>query len=377
MAEQLPITPALLIWARKRAGLTIAEAKVKFKHFSEWEMGLSSPTYSQLEKLADTLKVPIAVFFFPEPPELPEIGETFRTLPQAELDRLPSRMRLLLRKAKAMQLNLIELTQDLNPSLRLITRDLSFSSTVDVATMVAEVRKYVGVSIADQFGWKDVEEALRQWRIALQNVGVFVFKDAFQLEEYSGFCLYDNQFPIIYVNNSSSKTRQIFTYFHELAHLIFHTSGIDYVQDSYIDRLSVNEQTIEMLCNRFASQFLLPNDALSKSMQGQTASVSAAEMIASKFHVSREVVFRRFLDQGKITQHDYSTAVNSWNRQRQKSEESGGNYYWTKLTYLGDKYVSMALTEFHQNRIDETQLADYLDVAPKNVAALEEYFEKR
>jgi Zn-dependent peptidase ImmA (M78 family) len=34
----------------------------------------------------------------------------------------------------------------------------------------------------------------------------FVFKDTFRLEGYSGFSLYDDPFPIIYVNNSSTKT---------------------------------------------------------------------------------------------------------------------------------------------------------------------------
>src|SRR3546814_17029352 len=61
---------------------------------------------------------------------------------------------------------------------------------------------------------------------------------AFRTDDFSGFCLYDEEFPIIYVNNSSAKTRQIFTYFHELAHLVFHTSGIAKVRDRYIERLA-------------------------------------------------------------------------------------------------------------------------------------------
>jgi transcriptional regulator with XRE-family HTH domain len=199
----------------------------------QWEAGESAPTYPQLEQLADTLKVPIAVFFFPEPPNVPSINETFRTLPEAELDKLPSRIRLLMRKAKAMQLNLIELTQGRNPAERLITRDLQFEPRVNIADMTTAVREYIGVSLEQQRGWRDDEAALKEWRSALQRVGIFVFKDAFRVNDLSGFCLYDDEFPIIYVNNSSTKTRQIFTYFHELAHLIFHTSGIDKVRDRY------------------------------------------------------------------------------------------------------------------------------------------------
>ena len=86
------------------------------------------------------------------------------------------------------------------------------------------------MSLANQYAWPDDETALKTWRKVLTDAGVFVFKDAFRVEGYSGFSLYDDEFPIIYVNNSATKTRQIFTLFHELAHLLFHTSGIDTAQ---------------------------------------------------------------------------------------------------------------------------------------------------
>lgn len=376
MAEQIPINPAVLVWARERAGLSRDEGMEKFRRLPEWEGGDSSPTYPQLEALADAFKVPIAVFFFPDPPDVPSINETFRTLPEAELSRLPSRIRLLMRKAKAMQLNLLELTEGRNPSERLITRDLQFEPSVNIAEMAEVVRQYIGVSLEQQRDWRDDETALKEWRTALQRVGIFIFKDAFRVRELSGFCLYDDQFPIIYVNNSSTKTRQVFTYFHELAHLIFHTSGIDKVRDRYIDRLAGDSKQIEILCNSFAAQFLLPDDAFLRAVAGRPENEATAELIASQFHVSREVVFRRFLDQGRIGEPQYLAAVERWNTQRQGGGGEGGNHYWTKLAYLGREYVALALAQFHQNRIDETQLADFLDAKPKNVSTLEDYFSR-
>lgn len=373
MAEQLPINPELLTWARKRAGLSADEAAQKFGRIAEWEAGESSPTYPQLEQLSDAFKVPIAVFFFPEPPAVPPINETFRTLPEAELDQLPSRIRLLMRKAKALQLNLAEMTQGRNPAKRLITRDLQFGANVAILDMVAAVRAYIGVSVEDQQRWPDDETALKEWRSALLDVGIFIFKDAFRVEDFSGFCLYDDEFPIIYVNNSAAKTRQIFTYFHELAHLVFHTSGIDKIRDGYIERLVGNAQQIEVICNRFASQFLLPDQNFAQAVVGLPATEATAEIVSARFHVSREVVFRRFLDQGRITERQYREAVDRWNAQRQRGG-GGGNPYWTKLAYLGRDYVSLALSQFHQNRIDEYQLADYLDTKAKHVGTLEEYF---
>jgi len=66
--EQMPVTPALITWARDRAGLSLSDAEERFRKIAAWESGEAGPTYPQLEALADAFKVPVAVFFFPEPP---------------------------------------------------------------------------------------------------------------------------------------------------------------------------------------------------------------------------------------------------------------------------------------------------------------------
>jgi len=376
--EQIPVNPALITWARERAGFTPEEAAAKFKQIEAWEAGETSPTYPQLESMAEVFKLPIAAFFFPDPPELPPIAESFRTLPEAEFERIPRRIRQLLMKAKALQLNLSELCLGQPPARHLAIWDLQFPARVDVTTMARQVREYLGISIEEQMAWPSVDEAFKQWRKSLFNVGIFVFKDAFRYDEYSGFCLYDDTFPIIYVNNSSSKTRQCFTLFHEFAHLIFHTSGIDTLGNEYIDELPQQAQQIEVLCNRFAAEFLLPENELDEFLAGKEPSEQAAEDIARHFHVSREVVYRKFLARGLIDQETYTEAAERWTAQRQRGGGGGGggNPYWTKISYLGRDYIRLALGQYHQNKIDQDQLADYLDWKPRNIDALEEYFSR-
>src|SRR5829696_255309 len=148
--DQFQVTPTVLEWARRRAGMTVADLSAAFRNYSEWEQGQSGPTYAQLESLADKLKGPIAVFFFQHPPATPRLEETFRTLPDTALDELPSRMRLVLRKAKAFQLNVSELCGGVNPAERLITRDLALRGTGPVEGMARRVRDYLGVSIETQ-----------------------------------------------------------------------------------------------------------------------------------------------------------------------------------------------------------------------------------
>ncbi len=79
--DPIPVTPSVVTWARKRAGYTLEDVveKLKLKKIEQWEdvnEPEALPSYPQLEKMADAFRVPIAVFFFPEPPDLPPISET-------------------------------------------------------------------------------------------------------------------------------------------------------------------------------------------------------------------------------------------------------------------------------------------------------------
>src|SRR5262249_41751990 len=152
---------------------------------------------------------------------------------------------------------------------------------------------------------------------------------------------------------------------HELAHLLFHTSGLDPIQDQYIGRLPDEQRRIEIFCNRFAAEFLVPTAAFDAAIAGRDHTRTAATQLASHFRVSREVIYRRFLDRGWIDEPEYTAAAREWSAQR--TTGGGGNWYRTQITYLGRDYISLALSQYHQNRIDDTQLAEYLDTKPRNI----------
>jgi transcriptional regulator with XRE-family HTH domain len=92
-AEALPITPAIVRWARERAGYSIEDAKRHFKKISAWEAGEDAPSYPQLEQMAEKFKCPVAVFFFPEPPDVPPVEGSFRTLTAEDFAEIPRTVR--------------------------------------------------------------------------------------------------------------------------------------------------------------------------------------------------------------------------------------------------------------------------------------------
>lgn len=385
MSEKIPINPDILKWARQTAGLKLSEVAHKMGKDLQtvflWEQGTSTPTYIQLEKLAyKVYKRPIALFFFPEPPKEETPRQEFRTLPDREIEKISPRMHYLLKQARSMQINLGELNDYTSPAKRSILNDLRFHTGTSAPKMAVQVREYLSIDLKTQCNWKTMDSAFKAWRNALEEHGVFVFKEAFKDDALSGFCLHHQQFPLIYVNNSTPKSRQIFSIFHELAHLLFGTSGIDARNDEYIDYLEGDNRKIEILCNRFAGAFLVPDDDFSRHIANLKIDDTSILSLAERFKVSREVILRKFLDRKLISKDYYAMKAEQWadqakkSRERKKNKESSGNYFATKGAYLGEGYLSLAFGRYFQNKITINQLADYLGVKVKSIPGIESFF---
>jgi Zn-dependent peptidase ImmA (M78 family)/DNA-binding XRE family transcriptional regulator len=372
------INPKLLKWARETSGYSIEKVASTLKKEPEsiraWEAGTELPTYRQLEKLAYQLyKRPMALFFFPEPPDETQPSKSFRTLPKNEIDELYSDTLIALRKARAMQLALYELTDGHNPTPKCIFRDLKFSVSDNISQNASDVREYLQIPLDDQLAWKDPRQALNKWREATENVGIFVFKRALKQKEISGFCLMDEEFPIIYLNNSSTQTRQIFSLFHELAHILLRENGVTKSDITYVKSLTGQYKTIETFCNAFAAEFLVPSGDFSRFQQFDFHNDSEVGELAYIYKVSREVILRKALDIQLVDQNHYELKAREWASQaNQKSKASGGgDYYRTQASYLGAKFINLAFEQYYQRHITREQLADYLNVKAKNLEHLD------
>ncbi len=380
MAEQVTgIQTSVLQWARESQGFSIDEVANRMKRdpaeITAWESGESAPTYVQLETLAYKIyKRPLAVFFLPQPPSEPDPEREFRTLPNFDLEDLRADTRYQIRFAHSLQLSLKELNEGRNSAARLIFRDITLVTGGRVADYAEQVRDYLGITIEEQAAWRSSELALKTWRNTIEDAGVFVFKHAFKQKEISGFCLLDDEFPVIYLNNSTTKTRQVFSLFHELAHLLFHINGISKFDPSYIAQLREPERRIEHFCNAFAAELLMPSaDFDAQLRENRTVDERLVERLANRYSVSREVVLRRMRDKGLVSQTLYEEKAAEWAAQAEERESSGGNYYATQAAYLGERYLKLVLGKHYQGKLTLEQAADYLGVKAKNLVGLEEF----
>lgn len=376
MKPSLPINKDILVWARTSIGLSVEDVAQKFKKapkdIEEWEQGMTSPTFNQLERLAfEIYKRPLAVFFFPDVPKEDTPKTEFRTLPDTVINELPPEIVKLYRNAKLYQLYLEELFEGQKPLEKSLFDKFSITASTNIATLTKEIRKELKSPIEEQTKWHSTETAFKNWRVALEANGIFVFKDAFKNDAYSGFCLYDKKYPVIFVNNSMSDSRQIFTLFHEFGHLLFKLGGIDFRSSEYTSQFSGYYLNIEVVCNRFANEYLVPSDEFDSFHL--TVSEAQFQKLANHFSVSREVILRNYLDRGLVTHDYYEEMAAKWVKEAKESKElEGGSYYYNKKSYLGDRYISLVYGKYYQNKITLDIVAEYLNVKVKNLPAFEQ-----
>ena len=368
---KIKVNNDILVWARQELNITQEEVADRMGRNIEdivnWEEGKDYPTYAQLEKLAYTIyKRPLAVFFFPNIPNIPKNNGKFRTLDNEIFNEIPTRIIELMNQARVMQLNLQEL--DSNSRIRITELELD----IHEQNFYEKLRDVLGVDIELQKKAKNMSDAFEMWRSAFYECGVYVFKEAFKDNSFSGFCLYDIKYPVIYINNSMSYSRQIFTLFHELCHILIKTSGIDKANDDYISRLELDNRKLEMICNMFAGKFLVPTNDLLKLIDNVEINEKNIEKLSKKYSVSRDVILRKLLDMGKISKEAYEKKHSDYQEEmyRKPINSGGGNYYNTKKAYLGENYINDVCSNYYSGKIDLYETANYLNVRVEAIPQL-------
>ena len=375
------VQPSVIRWARESMGMSFEDVAQKLKRPLEevmaWEAKDGSPpTYAQLESLAyKVFKRPLAIFFLPAPPDEIAPAREFRTLPDADLETLHPDTYVQVRKAHAFQITLREVFEGKNPGAKHISTEVHLNRQQPVEAQARLVREILGISMQDQLGWKSDEDALKRWREAVEACGVFVFKAPFKQKEISGFCLLDANFPLIYLNNGTSKTRQIFSLLHELAHLLLNVNGISKFEASYISRLPAAERRIEQFCNKIAAEMLIPSDDFGQQIAGLPRNAESSQdqlyaHLASRYGVSREAILRRLLDLNRVSQAFYEGKAKFW--ASQKRAAPGGNWYASQNVYLSDRFAREVVGRHYRNQISVEQASEYLGIKAKNFAGLEQ-----
>lgn len=377
MAEVLSgVNGSIIKWAREFYNMSPEEAAtaigVDYEKYCNWEKGTDYPTYAKLKKISDVFHKPSAIFFFPEPPTLPPIKGDLRTLPNEVVDNLSKNVIIQFEKAKAYQISLQELYED---KQSILFNRSSFPK--DINKLCNYVRDLISFPISSQKGRKDAKVVFEIFRERFYELGIYVFKDSFKDNNISGLCLNDSQYPIIIINNSMSFARQNFTLFHELYHLLTNTSGAEIIRDDFYVYLNEQQTKNEKNCDKFANAFLIPVDDFEIELSKSPLNEDRITELAILYSVSKEAIMYKLLTMGKISNVEYDNLKETFygddlrNIKHQSKGNGGGNYYYTKLSYLGQRYTGDVFKEYFSGRIDNVRASEMLNSKIDHLPKLE------
>lgn len=340
----------MLNWAIERASANYEELALRFPKLPEWDSGDVNPTLKQLEKFAKALHVPIGYLFLPEPPQEHLPIPDFRTFDGEKLTRPSPNLMDIIYSCQERQSWFREFSQ--------ITRqephDFVGSLTIQVSAEDAanNIRETIAFDLNARQECNSWEDALRMFIAHADAVGILVMTSGIvhsntsrklDPKEFRGFALSDSLAPLIFINGADTKSGQMFTLAHELAHLWLNVTGLS--NAGLAPRNGFRRE--EVWCNAVAAELLVPLTALRPSLIADEDVIDAMRRLSRQFKVSTLVILRRLLD---INWYDRNAFDRAWAMEMGRLRElasrrgSGGNFYRSTVSRASKRFTQAIIT---------------------------------
>lgn len=223
---RVEVKPKLLRWARERAGFDLAALAKRFPQLPGWESGDARPTLKQLERFAKATYAPIGFLFLQEPPVEQVPIPDLRTVGNRHVERPSPDLLDTVYICQQRQ----EWYRDFARSEREDPLSIvgSVALTTNVEAAAARIRAALGFDIDERRRIPTWSAALRRFIEQADEVGVLVMvsgvvgnnnRRKLNPDEFRGFALADDLAPLVFINGADSKSAQMFTLAHELAHI--------------------------------------------------------------------------------------------------------------------------------------------------------------
>lgn len=352
-AVRVPINGATLQWAREVGQVQASElaraVNVRVERIIEFEQGSAQPTFKQVLGIAKKLGRPAASFFCDQPTE-PDVPKTvdFR----GASGQLSPKLIKALKKLEEHRESFLEL----EPSIGSVKFKVDTSGTPFELAKATRVALGLTESFVPHARGK--AQAFDYWRNLLGDFGILVFQTTgISLDEFRGLSVHHETLPMIVVNGADSYSGRVFTLFHELGHLLERTSGVCGSSEA---------APVEVRCNQFAQEFLMPAD-VTRNLVLSGDFKAQADQVAKHFRVSILAAAIRLRSLGRISD-DQVRQIKlesdlEWEVQRAKLRSSPGGPDWHRIRYrdLGSMYVGAVARGLESRSIgllDATYLLD-------------------
>jgi Zn-dependent peptidase ImmA (M78 family) len=379
MSDTAFIQKQMLVWARTRAGLDTAGAAkgvTTREKWEAWEAGDAHPTFRQALELARRLHVPLGYLFLTDPPDerlpLPDL----RTKQSAGAKPSPAFLDVIydaLRKQEWYHDYLQE--QDADP-VSFVGR---FADDTPVATVAEDIVRTLrlGQSLRKQAG--TIDDYFRLLVERIEAAGVLVLRSSIvgnnthrplDSEEFQGFAQSDNLAPLVFVNQNDYLSAQVFTLFHELAHIWTGLSGVSDLD--YLDRPESQSVIHQRRADQIAAEALVP----ARDFEARWAIYpreDRLDYLRKDYRVSIFVILRRAYDLEKLSFVEYRSKYDEYKRQIKPNKPPGGGGYASLFSRNSKKVATAVLHSVVEGRLAPTEGAILLNVRPPSLYGMEQH----
>jgi len=339
---RVEVDPALLRWARERAGRSVESLSSRFPRLEAWETGEVRPTLKQLQSFARATHVPLGYLFLPEPPEEEVPIPDLRTMGSKYLGRPSPDLLDAIYLCQRRQAWYREWARSVGEEpLPFIGTATSKSPVVRVAQ---EMRTALDFDLEDRRRCPTWTDALRRFIAEAEDLGVLVMVSGvvgsnthrpLDPKEFRGFALADDLAPLVFINGQDTKAAQMFTLAHELAHLWLGESALTDAGPA-----STPARGIEAWCNAVAAELLVPLAVLREELAESHDPLADVKRLARRFKVSTLVILRRLLDAKRLTREQFQREYEAeLARLVTIPRGKGGNFYLTQAVRLSRRFA--------------------------------------
>lgn len=337
------------LWAIQRAGMSLEDYENKHPKtvVSQWISGEKQPTIKQLEDFAKSVNVPFGYLFLPSVPSeaipIPMFRGKGIDAQKFDLNIYDTVMQIAGRQ-DWLEEYLVE------NEIETCTFVSSMSAKNSIQEVVAQLRFILKLDERWAFSLRDANEAVNLLGALIEEQGVFVVYNGvvgnnghrpISVQDCRGFALVSKWAPYIFVNNSDSKSAQLFTLIHELTHILIGVSA------GFGGEHDFEHDYTERFCDQVAAEFLVPSNLL-REVWNDDGIASAAK----KFKVSELVVARRAHDLGIISSEEYRRFYLAYQQRGiSKKKASSGDFYKTSVKRVGRLFAIHVRNAVNTNQL--------------------------
>jgi Zn-dependent peptidase ImmA (M78 family) len=337
------VKPELLRWARDRAGLTSRDLSAKFPMLEQWESGEVRPTLRQVEQYAKATHAPVGYLFLAQPPDEPLPIPDFRTMAGRGIGKPSPDLREMIYACQERQDWFRENARASGATRLALVGSATIQSPI--VETAASIRRALSFDLERRREVASWEEALRVFIGEADQLGILVMCSGIVMnnthrrlrpDEFRGFALSDDLAPLVFINGADSKSAQMFTLAHELAHIWLGQTAL-----SNTTVASQHENAVETWCNRIAAELLVPLELVRAELRHGEALRDTLTRLTRRFKVSSLVILQRLRDARRLTWEELRVAYDNELRRiaAVRRPESGGDFYVTAAVRYSRRFT--------------------------------------